>query len=264
MTFRSAVLVYAFLLLEEGAHGWLTRTPSAVDIPSRSHNRIHHSVALTRLQNDKLDRDINERSIQKAQGQGGGEMAAGALLGGLLLGPFGMLFGANIGANIGSKNAFSKARKEEMERLGISQDMLDAAQEIGVALQQSTEGLEATRNSLQTQQSLARSFDRESEELYTKAKAMLTSGDEEGARSILLKRTNVQEKLKKVLVLCGEEKRRLEQMESNVDALKQRALEIESLLNRTVGAKARQDSFMDFSLESQDPLLQKFKDMGID
>ena len=191
-------------------------------------------------------------------------MAAGALLGGLLLGPFGMLFGANIGANIGSKNAFSKARKEEMERLGISQDMLDAAQEIGVALQQSTEGLEATRNSLQTQQSLARSFDRESEELYTKAKAMLTSGDEEGARSILLKRTNVQEKLKKVLVLCGEEKRRLEQMESNVDALKQRALEIESLLNRTVGAKARQDSFMDFSLESQDPLLQKFKDMGID
>ena len=41
------------------------------------------------LHNDKLNRDLGERSRQSAQGQGGGEMAAGAVLGGLIAGPFG-------------------------------------------------------------------------------------------------------------------------------------------------------------------------------
>ena len=41
------------------------------------------------LYNDKFNRDIEERSLRKAQGEGAGEMAAGAILGGLVLGPFG-------------------------------------------------------------------------------------------------------------------------------------------------------------------------------
>ena len=53
-------------------------------------------------------------------------------------------------------------------------------------------------------------------------------------------------------------------MESNVESIKRRALEVESLLQRTVGAKARQDSFTDLSLSVEDPLLQKFRDLGID
>jgi phage shock protein A len=151
-----------------------------------------------------------------------------------------------------------------MARLGVTQDMLDAAEEVGVALQQSMEGREATQNSLQTHQSLARSLDRDAEELYTKAKEKLTSGDEETARTFLLKRTDVQDKLKKILKLCAEEKRRVETMEQNVQTIQQRALEVEALLNRTVSAKARQESFTDFSLEREDPLLKKFRDMGID
>jgi hypothetical protein len=43
----------------------------------------------THLSNDRFDRDINDRSRQKAQGQDGGGMAAGAILGGLIGGPFG-------------------------------------------------------------------------------------------------------------------------------------------------------------------------------
>ncbi|KAG7355621.1 hypothetical protein IV203_000307 [Nitzschia inconspicua] len=218
----------------------------------------------SKLFSDKFNRDIDERIRQRAAGQGGGSMAAGAVLGGLIGGPFGALFGAQIGANFGAKNAMNKARKEEMERLGITQDMLDAAEEIGLALQQSMEGMEATKNSLQTHQSLARRIDSDVTALYDKAKAAIERNDEEAARNFLLKRTQEQESLKKVLKMCAEEKKRLEIMEGNVDVLQKRAMEVEGMLQRTVGAKARQDSFIDFSVSSEDPLLRKFKDLGID
>jgi hypothetical protein len=190
-----------------------------------------------------------------------------------------------MGANFGAKSAVERARKEEMERLGVSQDMLDAAQDIGLALQQSLDGLEATRASLETQQSLARRLDRDATELYEKAKTAMTtttssssssssSSSEDEARKLLLKRTEVQDKLKSVLVQCAAEKRRMETMEENVRVIEARALEIDALLQRTVGAKARQDASFsssssssmmdgDFSLSREDPLLQKFRDLGI-
>lgn len=226
------------------------------------------AASSTSLYSDKFNRDIEEKSRQRAadQGPGGGSIAAGAVLGGLIGGPFGALFGAQIGANLGVKNALNKARKEEMERMGITQEMLDAAEDIGVALQQSMEGMEATKESLQTHQSLARRIDRDVAELYDKAKAAMEKNDEDGTRKLLLKRTQEQESLKKVLKLCVEEKKRLETIESNVDALQRRAMEVEGMLQRTVGAKARQDSssFADFSVPAEDPLLQRFKDLGID
>jgi phage shock protein A len=178
----------------------------------------------------------------------------------------GLLFGAQIGANLGAKSAVDRARQEEMERLGITQEMLDAAQECGLALQQSREGLKATQASLETHQSLARLLDRDSEELFDEAKEAMSSGDEGAARSYLLKKNESQEKLKKVLKVCAEEKMRLETMERNVGVIQQRALEVESLLQRTVGAKSRQDSFtdLDFAVPAEDPLLKKFRDLGID
>jgi hypothetical protein len=62
-------------------------------------------------------------------------------------------------------------------------------------------------------------------------------------------------------------------MERNVAALERRAMEVEALLKRTIGAKSQVDSSSvlsgraddaRFALSSEDPLLQKFRDMGID
>ena len=176
-----------------------------------------------------------------------------------------MLFGAQIGANMGARKAIDRARKEEMEKLGITQDMLDAAEEVGLALEQSSEGLSASRASLETQQALARRLESDSDELLRKAKEAIASGDEEGARALLLRRHDDQEKLVKVLKFCSEERKRVKIMEENVEALERRALEVQSLLQRTMGAKARENSSIgDLSLSSEDPLLQKFKDLGID
>lgn len=229
-----------------------------------------HKPSSTRVCSDRFNRDINERSRERAEGQGGGEMAAGAILGGLIGGPFGVLFGAQIGANLGSKNAMNRARQEEMERLGITQDMLDAARECGVALDQSMEALQASKSSLETQQNLARRLDRDSDELYQKAKGAMSQGDEDAARSLLLRRNQTQDKLKGVLKLCADEKKRLEMMEDNVAAIEKRALEVEALLQRTVSSKSRTNAAAmdvigrDFSVPAEDPLLKKFRDLGID
>jgi hypothetical protein len=53
------------------------------------HNHGRNSLAPTTILHDKqLDKEIDENSRRKAK-IGGGEVAAGAILGGLILGPFG-------------------------------------------------------------------------------------------------------------------------------------------------------------------------------
>lgn len=175
------------------------------------------------------------------------------------------MFGASIGANVGAKKAELDARRAEMERLGISQEMLDMAKDVGLSLESSMEGIQAIQSSLETQQKLAKLLDQEVSTLYDRAKAALDNSDDDLARKILMERAAVQDKLKKVLMACAEEKGRLEKMKENVDQLERRALEIDALLRRSVSARSRQNFSADgFSLQKEDPLLQKFKDIGID
>ena len=130
----------------------------------------------------------------------------------------------------------------------------------------------ASQDSLETQQRFARRLDQDSSEIYDRAKQALDDGEEDKARALLLERQNGLDKLKQVLKNCAEEKRRLEVMQGNVEALKTRAMEIDSLLRRTAGAKTFIDSSsslsqfddLGLSLSNSDPLLQKFKDLGID
>lgn len=251
--YLSVFLVFSLGFVKQACNGFVL--PKSVDSFAR----------LTPLHNDRFKRDLEERSRRRAEGQGGGEAIAGALLGTLVAGPFGLLFGSQIGANIGAKNAMSKARKQEMERLGITEDMLDSAEQVGIALEQATEGLRATQVSLDTQRSLARRLERDAEEEYEKAKAAIAAGNEEEARKFLFRRTEAQDHLKKILTLCVEEKRRCEKMQETVSAIEKRALEIEALLQRSVSAKARGTAaFEELSLATEDPLLQKFRDLGID
>ena len=108
---------------------------------------------------------------------------------------------------------------------------------------------------------------------YENAKIALGEGNEDRAKELLFKKSEIEGKLVKALKNCVEEKQRLTKMEENVRAIEERAIEMESILKRTVGAKALFDSSssaMDadatsgFSLAKEDPLLQKFRDAGID
>lgn len=240
-------------------------------------NNVHQaSFRSTALRSDKFNRDINEKSRKRASSEGGGSIATGAILGGLVCGPFGALFGATVGGNIGTKNAFDRARKEEMENKGITQEMLDAAEEVGCALEQSMLGMKATTESLRSQQSLARRLEEDMNDSYEKAKEAIVDEREEEARSLLLTRKKNEESLKDSLKRCSDEMKRIKTMESNVSALQKRALEVEAILQRAVGAKARQNSSdfaareftsadsTDFSLSQEDPLLKKFRDLEME
>jgi len=229
----------------------------------------HILQPLYNKRNNRFDRDLEEdaerKALQKTGGRGGvGETAAGAILGGLVLGPFGALFGASIGSKFGQGKALDTAKQEELARMGITQEMLESTREIGIALERSIEGLEATQASLKTQQNFAKRLEFDIEKTITDATKALADEDEVSARGLLLKKNQIQEKLKKTLLSCVEEKKRLMQMEENVRAIEERAIEMESLLNRNIGAKSLLDTSTQFSLADEDPLLQKFRDMGLD
>ena len=112
------------------------------------------------------------------------------------------------------------------------------------------------------------------ERVYEDVKRALGDGNEERAKDVLFQKSEIEDKMKKTMMNCVEEKGRLNKMEENVRALEERAIEFESLLKRNVGAKAFMDSSADvdvdddidfgFSLKKEDPLLQKFRDAGID
>jgi phage shock protein A len=153
---------------------------------------------------------------------------------------------------------------EEMKRKGITPEMLEMANEVGIALKQTAEGLKATQDSVETQQRLAKTLDRQSESIYERAKSAIAAGEEEQARKLLMEREAIKDKLINVLRALAEDRKRLAVMESNVEALEARGLEIESLLRRSVGASALNDSSINgFALEPEDPLLQKFRDLGM-
>jgi hypothetical protein len=215
------------------------------------------------LGSNRFKRELEESSRQRAQG-GGAETAAGIILGGLIGGPFGALFGAQLGASMGASRAIDKARKDEMHRLGVTPDMLQTAEEVGKDLERAIEGLRASRVSLETQRSFARQLSANAEQSYMKAKDALNEAQEDVAKKYLFERQQFQEKLKKTLISCVEEKKRFETMERNIHLLEERAMEIESLLRRSVSAKAMQDTGNDFALPTEDPLLKKFRDAGID
>jgi phage shock protein A len=175
------------------------------------------------------------------------------------------LFGASIGSNFGARKAASRAREEEMQRLGLTQEMLDMAQDAGLSLEQGNEGLKATQDSLETQQRWARMLDADATELYEKAKLAMTEDREEDARQFLLKRTEIQDKLREVLLNCAEEKKRLLKLHENVAALERRAVEVDALMRRNVSAKTIEESSdLGLSLTVEDSLMRKFKDLGID
>jgi len=256
---NKSVLVVVYFLSQNAVSGFIS--------PALSKKTLFTSKSTTLLRSNRYDKQLEEdaerKALEKASG-GGGETAAGAILGGLVLGPFGALFGASIGSQFGASRAVDKAKKEELARMGITDEMLESAREMGATLERATEGLKATQDSLKTQQNFAKRLDLDADNTYAEAKAALESNNEELARGLLLKRTHIQEKLKKTLINCAEEKKRLLKMQDNVRAIEERAIEMETILRRNVGAQSLLDSSTQFSLADEDPLLQKFRDVGID
>lgn len=247
-----ALMVTSAFVMPSSTITWSTRTQSGISESYRQHRTLQAEW--------KNNLDEASDKVKKAGSGGMAETATGAVLGGLILGPFGALFGAQLGANLGAKNSIEQSRKDRMKELGVTPEMLAMAQEVGVTLNRAVEGLNACRDSLASQQALAKRIDSDIERLYEDAKSAMSSSNEDRARELLFERDRLKKKLKQVLKNCVDERRRVQQMESNVEAIEDRAMEVETLLNRSVGAKALGDT-SDFAMNVADPLLEKFKDL---
>jgi phage shock protein A len=94
---------------------------------------------------------------------------------------------------------------EEMKCKGITPEMLDA---MAIAM--------TTRDSVKTQQQLAKSLDAQSESIYASAKSAIEAGDEVLARKLLKEQQCVKRELVQVLKTLVEDRKRLEMMESYV------------------------------------------------
>jgi len=258
-------LLFPGMIYSLTIHQHHTRSKSSHQMLSNRSLRQSSIIILHNDLRDEIEKQAQRRAYERqSQGGGTGSTLGGAVLGGLLGGPFGALFGAQIGASLGAASTLDKARKDEMKRKGLTPDMLEQATDIGVALRQAVEGLRATKESVETSQQLAKTLDRKEKALYDRAKSAISSGEEDVARRLLLERESVREKLLKVLAAVAEDRKRLIKLESNVEALETRGLEIESLLRRSVGAASMQDSAsFGLSLETEDPLLKKFRDLGM-
>jgi uncharacterized protein YcfJ len=231
-------------------------------------------VTETRLYSSWNNNNNNRRRKDDNDGdqqfKGMGSTAAGAMLGGLVGGPFGALWGASIGASVGAKRAQEAAQNDEMKRMGITPDMVEMAEDCAVSLNNAMEGLRASQNSLESQQSLARRLDRESDRLKEEATvALVEQEDEERARKLLSERLKLLDRLKPALVRCAEEKKRLVVSQDNVNSLEQRAMEIDTLMRRSVSAQTYQDTTLSnfdnrLTLDNEDPLLRKFRELERD
>jgi len=140
---------------------------------------------------------------------------------------------------------------------------VDMAQQVSFDLQRAMEGLQASKDSLRVQQAFAKRLDEEVRQLYEDAKVAMSANEEERARILLFRRQSQMKKLKGALQLCAGEKERMGKMQENVDALEQRAMEVDALMRRSVNAKSLQDTTTRDVEESmfEDPLLRKFRDL---
>lgn len=195
----------------------------------------------------------------------GGATAAGAVLGGLLLGPFGALFGAQLGASAGQRANLDAAVTRELRSKGLTKDMLRAAEEVALDLKRAEEAEGLVRDALRSFQELARRLDGEQTSLTDKAKVMLTMGDDEGAKDALLRRERAKENLVNALKGAAGEMERLKKMEDNVAAMQIRAVEVENSIKKIAaeslvdGLDGEVGGLGGLKLEQSDPLLDKFK-----
>ncbi|GMH64699.1 hypothetical protein TrRE_jg4868 [Triparma retinervis] len=193
----------------------------------------------------------------------GGATAAGAVLGGLLLGPFGAIFGAQLGSRAGSRALSSASSPRSPLSSCLPPATLDAARGVAEDLGRAEEAEVLVRDAVGTLQELARRRDEEQRGLADEARALLAAGDEEGARGALMRRERVKEGLVKALKGAKGERERLRKMEDNVAAMKVRAVEVENAIKRIAAESLTND--LDggaggaFELEVTDPLLDKFK-----
>jgi len=191
----------------------------------------------------------------------------GAVLGGLLAGPFGALWGAQIGGSMGANARVRKEEEDALERMGLDRATMDAAQTCAAELVEAERSLKLVEQAASSQQALLGTLDEAMASAYSAAESALGAGDEVGARSRLEERQALKGKWALAEAQWREAEARVASMRSNVASLAERASRIEAAISRTVTSAASREgrsappSAAPLEMEPEDPLLRKFRDL---
>lgn len=187
----------------------------------------------------------------------------GAVLGGLVAGPFGALWGAQLGKMMGSGSRERREQKEQLDRMGLSEDVVKLAQETAQDLANAESSLQLVQRAERSQSSLVRQLDDSMSNIYAAAEKALKDGDESAARSFLEQRQSI--KLQKVAAQreLDVASQRVASMEASLAQLAVRATKIEQMVSRTVVSKRSLDISLDdpYSSNIEDPLEGKWRDL---
>lgn len=191
----------------------------------------------------------------------------GAVIGGIIAGPFGMLLG------IGAGNSFAnqKTAETEMQRMGMSKELIAEAQKLAQTLQDAQAASKASVDARETLKQRSLSLDQTYEQLQDRARECLKDGDEDGARAALQDRQKVGKQRDDAVLEFRAARERVERIDRDVSVLKQKVEDFDALILRSARAQQQQqvqgNSFeyevppsvaAEMPLTQQDPLLDRF------
>ena len=181
---------------------------------ARRRTRVPRSATRAALGKGKGPRIPKDETVGGAVG--------GAVLGGLLLGPFGAILGGQFGANLGTDRKRARQEEAALRKQGITPEMVRMVEECAEGLKNAEEALRTARDSQRFILEEASELDAEASELYNMASAAVQSGDDDTARRHLTERKRVQSKLEDAMRRAGEAKERVARVEKSVDTLRRR------------------------------------------
>ena len=136
--------------------------------------------------------------------------------------------------------ARGKAATEELEKMGLSRDMIKGAQSIVQELQEMEDGAQQVREAYKNLAGRALKLEAEADEVYEQAKAAVAAGDDDKAREVsqggsrgsqpavspvappsklLEKRKSTQATLEKVLAQVIDARKRRDQVDQAVEVM---------------------------------------------
>lgn len=205
------------------------------------------------------------RSVVKADETKGA--IGGAVLGGLLAGPFGAIWGASLGSGFGANARQKREQAEELERMGLSEDMMKLAQQTAQDLAEAESALSMVQEAENSQAALVKRYDDAMSEAYKAAEDALSSGDEDSARRFLVEKNEHKTRKEAAELDLLEAKKRVSTMRSSVTQLAERTAQVEQMMSSIVADKkmksiaSRSDAGVVDTFTVEDPLERKFRDL---
>eukprot|EP00854_Cymbomonas_tetramitiformis_P020361 gene20361-24387_t len=208
----------------------------------------------------------------------------GAVLGGLIAGPFGAIWGASVGAGFGgnarAEREAEAAQEAEMKRLGLTPEIAAMAAEAVRDLKEAELALELSIRAFDSQRALCVGLERAAQEAYAAAEEAMAAGKEEDAKASLLRRRALTDELEAATADLSTAERRASRDQDNIKIISQRATQIEEIVK--ANREGRELPASDYSAlynnpartdrwdatvqdyEEEDPLMKQFRKLEED